>query len=133
VIPGVFADSGPLLAAVDGDDQYHARAQAELAHLRRDGIGVVVAGSTLLETYTLVLRRLSIVTAHRWLAEIRRDSLLVVPTEADFDDAAEWLRRYDDQPLTLFDAVLAVLSRRSGVAVWTYDHHFDLMGLSVWR
>jgi predicted nucleic acid-binding protein len=41
--------------------------------------------------------------------------------------------RYRDQPISLFDAVLAVLARDADVPVWTYDHHFDLMKIAVWR
>jgi hypothetical protein len=33
----------------------------------------------------------------------------------------------------LFNATLAVLAARLGVAVWTYDHHFDIMRVEVWR
>jgi hypothetical protein len=32
----VLADTGPLYAAVDPDDQYHGRAQRELKRLSRD-------------------------------------------------------------------------------------------------
>jgi hypothetical protein len=29
--------------------------------------------------------------------------------------------------------VLAVLVRRADIPIWTYDHHFDLMSVAVWR
>jgi len=54
----VLADTGPLYAAVDPDDEYHARAQRELKRLARDKREVVIAYPTLLEAYTLVLYRL---------------------------------------------------------------------------
>lgn len=66
----VLADTGPLYAAADSSDQYHARAQEELARLEREGLAVFVAYSTLLGTYTLVLRRLGIEDAHQWLREV---------------------------------------------------------------
>ena len=41
--------------------------------------------------------------------------------------------RYPDQDISLADAVNAEISERLGVTVWTYDHHFDVMGTGVWR
>jgi predicted nucleic acid-binding protein len=55
------------------------------------------------------------------------------PDGDDLDEAMELVRRYRDQPLTLFDAILAVLARRSDIPIWTYDHHFDLIRIAVWR
>jgi predicted nucleic acid-binding protein len=33
----------------------------------------------------------------------------------------------------LFDALLATLSDRLGLAVWTFDSDFDVLGANVWR
>jgi len=52
-----LADTGPLYAAVDPTDHYHLQAQGELAKLQRERLTVGVAYSTLIESYTLVLRR----------------------------------------------------------------------------
>ena len=43
------------------------------------------------------------------------------------------LASFLDQPITLFDATVAVLGARLQVEIWTYDHHFDLMRAAVWR
>lgn len=129
----VLADTGPLYAAVDRDDQYHAQAQEELARLVREQLTVVTLYSTLIECYTLVLRRLGLKAAHRWLREIVDGSVLVNPTADDYGVAAARVRAYSDQPITLADAVLVVVSTRLQCPVWTYDHHFDLMLASVWR
>jgi hypothetical protein len=40
---------------------------------------------------------------------------------------------FKDQPITLFDATVAVLAQRTGLRVWTYDHHFDVMRAPIWR
>jgi len=61
----VFADTGPLYAAVDPDDQYHNRAQTELARLQDGGWAIAITYPTLLEEYTLVMQRLSIAVAHQ--------------------------------------------------------------------
>lgn len=41
--------------------------------------------------------------------------------------------RFPDQRITLCDAVTAVLSKRLILPVWTYDYHFDVMQVPVWR
>jgi hypothetical protein len=33
----------------------------------------------------------------------------------------------------MFAAVTAVVGRRLSMPVWTYDHHFDVVRVEVWR
>lgn len=129
----LLADTGPLYAAVDPDDQYHAVAQAELSRCETDETEVVVTVPILLETYTLIVRRLPLPTAHRWLNEVVVGGQLINPVTEDYLAAVQLVRSYDDQQLTLFDGVLAVISEKSGMPIWTYDHHFDIVGAEVWR
>ena len=129
----VLADTGPLYAAVDPDDQYHARAQRELTTLTEQRCGVILAYPTLLEAYTLILNRLGRTTAHSWVKEILRGTAPVNPTPDDYRAAAAKVSTYVDQSITLFDATLAILAARLEVPIWTYDHHFDVMRATVWR
>jgi predicted nucleic acid-binding protein len=129
----ILADTGPLYAAVDIDDQYHHRAQRELGDAEHEGLLVVIAYPVLLEAYTLILRRLGIPAALTWLDEVLTASVLQIAGPDDFVQAARAVRSFEDQPLTLVDAVLARLAIRLDTPVWTYDHHFDLMGAAVWR
>jgi predicted nucleic acid-binding protein len=55
------------------------------------------------------------------------------PTPEDYRDAIARISALSDQPITLFDATVAVLAARSGFDVWTYDHHFDVMHAPAWR
>lgn len=48
-------------------------------------------------------------------------------------DAVTKVMAWADQPITIFDAVLAVQATRMDMEVWTYDHHFDIMRASVRR
>jgi len=129
----VLADTGPLYAAVDPDDAYHQRAHRELTRLTREKREVVVAYSTLLEAYSLVLFRLGRGSATRWLKEMLAGASLINATPEDYRAAANRIIALADQPITYFDATLAVLATRLGMEVWTYDHHFDLMRVAVWR
>jgi len=55
------------------------------------------------------------------------------PTPDDFEQAADLVRGYQDQALSMFDAVTAVVGRRLRMPVWAYDHHFDIVRAEVWR
>jgi predicted nucleic acid-binding protein len=129
----VLADTGPLYAAVDPDDQYYPRAQQELSELQRRQLTVMLAYPTVSEAYALVLYRLGRSTARSWLHEILKGATLINPTPEDYRMAVSKLDAYPDQSITLFDAALAALSKRLSVPVWTYDHHFDVMRAAVWR
>jgi len=129
----VLADAGPLYAAVDRDDAHHKRAQSELKRLAREKKEVLVAYPTVCEAYTLVLHRLGKPIAESWLDQTLVGISLVNPTPEDYREARTKLAAFLDQPITLFDATVAVLSSRLQAEIWTYDHHFDLMRVAVWR
>jgi predicted nucleic acid-binding protein len=128
----VLADSGPLYATADEDDAYHERALQQLEKLARDGREVVIAYPTLLEAYGLVLFRMGTGAALKWLAYIT-DAPLVNPTQEDYRQALTRVRSLPDQRITLVDATIGALATRLRFEVWTYDHHFDVMRVPVWR
>jgi peptide deformylase len=66
----VLVDTGPLYAATDPDDQYHARAQQELQLLEQRHYTIMLLYPTLLEAYTLIRYRLGWQTAYTWLREV---------------------------------------------------------------
>ncbi len=129
----ILADAGPLFAAVDPDDMHHKRAQNELKVAAREKRDVIVSYSTLLETHSLLLRRLGRQSAENWLTDVLASSRLVNPAAEDYIAAAMKLATFNDQSITLFDAVLGALAVRLDIQVWTYDHHFDVMRTKVWR
>jgi len=128
----VLADTGPLYAAADPDDAHHKRAQRELKRLAATHREVVVSYPTLLEAYTLVLFRLGRDAAVKWLEEMASASL-VNPGAEDYRQAVDKVKSLKDQPITLFDALVASLAIHLKIEVWTYDYHFDLMRVNVWR
>jgi len=128
----VLADTGPLYAAIDPSDVHHRRAVDELRQLGRSKRDVVILFPILLEAYTLVRRRFDSQVALRWLDEIA-NTTLVNPEPEDYRRAIAKVQSLVDQRITLFDATLAVLAVRMGFEVWTYDHHFDVMRVPVWR
>jgi len=129
----ILADTGPLYAAVDPDDAYHSQSHEELARLTRDKREVLVAWPTLMEAYTLVLYKLGNATARSWLAGVLDTAIVVNPFAEDYPMAARLVSQFVDQQVTLFDATAATLATRLKVEVWTYDHHFDVLRVPVWR
>jgi len=86
---------------------------------------------SLWECYTLVLRHHHPRAAQSWLAELRETVILLKPAPEDYESTLRHVARYRDQPITIFDALLAVMSDRFALPVWTFDLHFDMMGVSV--
>ncbi|MGB8581126.1 MAG: PIN domain-containing protein [Candidatus Sulfotelmatobacter sp.] len=128
----VLADTGPLYAAVDPHDAHHQRALADLQKLDREKRAIVVPYPILFEAYTMVLHRLRRNAAADWLTDMT-NAALVSPTLEDYRNALLIIKALADQPLTLFDATAAALATRLHLEVWTYDHHFDVMRVGVWR
>jgi len=128
----VIADTGPLYAANDEGDTYHQRALRQLKELARERREVLIPYPILLESYSLLLFRLGRNAASAWLDEVS-DASFVNPMPEDYTRGSSTVRALADQSITLVDATLAALAVRMGVEVWTYDHHFDVMRIPVWR
>lgn len=130
---GVIADTGPLYAAYDSSDRYHGQAIDEIQRLETDNYSVILHYPVMLETHSLIMKRLGIQIGLRFIREISMGTELIHPLSDDYDRAIQFLDRFPDQSITLFDATTAVLSQRLNLPVWTYDFHFDVMGADVWR
>jgi predicted nucleic acid-binding protein len=128
----VLADTGPLFAAADEDDSEHERALRQTDELGRHGLIVVIPYPILLEAYSLVLKRFGSHVALQWL-DSAADASLMNPTPEDYSVACALVRALPDQDMSLVDATVAALAKRLKVEVWTYDHHFDVMRVQVWR
>lgn len=128
----VLADAGPLYATLNQRDQYHERALVELATIAAEHRLVTIVYPTVLEAYSLILKRHSPSVAFGWLEDIAVDALIVDVEEADYLVAFETVRRFTDQPVTLFDALMSAYAARNNMPIWTYDHHFDILGAQRW-
>ncbi len=56
----------------------------------------------------------------------------MTPTTEDYEGAVARVLHYQDQNISLIDAVSAEIGARLEVPVWTYDHHFDVLGAERW-
>ena len=132
MIRAVLADTGPLYAANDEGDADHRRALRQLKELAGGRREILIAYPILLEAYSLLLFKLGRNAALSWLSEVS-DASYVTPTPEDYTRASTILRTFADQNITLVDATVAAVAVRMGLEVWTYDHHFDVMRVPVWR
>jgi predicted nucleic acid-binding protein len=53
-------------------------------------------------------------------------------TARHYDAVAATSARYRDQAISLYDLTLAVLAEELDLPVWSYDRHFDLLGVATW-
>lgn len=128
----VLADTGPLYAMWDPDDELYGRTQEESTKITDENLAIAVPYPILLEAYTLVMRKLGFDEARGFLGEIEKNYSFVIAGADDHRKAADAVRRYPDQGITLVDAVLDAISKRLEVPVWTHDHHFNILGNFVW-
>ena len=81
---------------------------------------------------TKCLERLGAAYTRQWLAEVMDRVLMLNPEPEDYVAAASLLDHFPDQRITLTDALMAVLSRRLRMPVWTFDRHFGIMRIKQW-
>lgn len=91
-----------------------------------------MSGRTVLESHSLILRRLGIPAARKWLDEVLTGIGFLNPVDEDYLAAAKRIHSHADQPVTLFDGLVAVIAGQLEIPVWTFDHHFAVMGVTVW-
>jgi predicted nucleic acid-binding protein len=120
-----IVDAGPLYAAVDADDQDHARS---VACLQRPDLDLVVPAMVIAEVTYLVGRRLGPLTEAAFLRAIAALAI-ESPTPDDLERMAELVDRYGDLPLGGTDASVAALADRLGTrTVITLDRrHFGVI------
>lgn len=129
----VLADSSALYALVDPRDDRHDKAHEDLDRLQDTGHSLSLPHPVLYESHALILHRLGISSAWRWLEEVTAGTRLIMPMATDLEGARLRLKRFSDQEISLADAVTAEIAITLEIPVWTYDHHFDLLGAPVWR
>ena len=129
----ILADTGPLYALQDSRDAHHLQASKQLTKLSQAGFEVIVCQPVLFESHSLILHRLGTQVAQSYLQAVRSGAGFLSAAPEDLEVALVNATRFSDQAITLTDHALAVLSERLDVPVWTFDHHFDVLTVEVWR
>ena len=129
----IIADTTPLYGAIDPSDQYHSRAQAELKRIAEQNLTVIISFPVYVETYNLLLYRLDFEQATYFTQRCLQFNNLINPTEDQYFAAMEKVRQYPDQKITIVDGITAILSQELNLPVWSYDYHFEIMRVKIWR
>jgi len=125
----VFVDTSALFAVVDADDEHHEPARQTWTQLIADGADLVVTNYVLLETFSLLQRRLGMAALRTFQQSV--DSIL----------NTEWVREdlhaagmaaflaMSHRHLSLVDCVSFAAMRRLGIGVvFAFDRHFADQG-----
>lgn len=135
----IIADTTPLYGAIDTSDQYHSRAQAELRRIESEDLTVIISFPVYIETYSLLLYRLGFEQATHFTQNCLESANLINPTEDQYFAAIAKAKQFPDpkqfpdQTITIVDALTAIISIELDLPVWSYDYHFDIMRVKVWR
>lgn len=115
-------DTGPLYAAVDADDDDHARSLATLA---RPDLQLVIPTLVITEVIYLIGTRLGAEVEAAFLARLR-DFAIEAPVADEWLRIAELVQQYRDFPLGGVDASVVSLAERLDTdAIITLDQrHF---------
>lgn len=125
-----YVDTSALIAFADRTDTHHAAFRTLFA----DPPALVTTPLVIAEGHGWFLRRFDRTIALRFLALIDDLAPLEVVTvgPAEQAGAAELLRRFADQDLTLADAVgLHVMRARRVGSCWSTDRHLGLTGVPL--
>lgn len=117
-------DTGPLVALLSENDQYHAWAKETGGALTGP---LHTCDSVLSEAFFLLSRLPG--GCQRLRDALRKPDLIVIPWRLDDHRGAvlTFLEKYRDTPASLADACLVRMAETcDNPVVWTTDHHFSI-------
>lgn len=129
----LFVDTSAWYPLVDRGHADHERLAAALRARIEAGVTVVSTNLVLAESHALIMRRIGREVAHSFLTSARAAPNQVVYSSRELEERAEegWLRRFDDQDVSLTDAVsFAVMTERGIGEALTLDRHFEIAGFA---
>ena len=119
----ILVDTGPLVAALRVDDEFHAWAREQL---QRVPAPLLTCEAVVSEALHLLRRSKG---GHAAVMELLRDRLVTLPfrLEDELAPIARLLNRYADVPMSLADACLVRMSEQhAGACVLTLDSDFKV-------
>jgi predicted nucleic acid-binding protein len=125
-----YVDTSAFIAFLDRSDSHHSR----FLRLFADPPPLVTSPLVIAEGHAWFLRRFDTARALEFLAFIEDLAPLeVVDVGAgELHDASGWLRRFNDQAITMVDAVgLDLMRRRRITSCWSTDRHLSLGGVPI--
>lgn len=126
-----YLDTSAFIALSDRSDTHHALFRRLFAQPPADA---ATTTHVIAEGQAWFLRRYDSVRALQFMAMVGSMSFLkIVDTgHRELRGAAEVLRRYPDQPLTLVDALgLRLMAEHRAHSCWSTDRHLGLSGVPL--
>ena len=131
----VFVDTSAWLPVFVRRDPLHAWADRTLTELVSNGAQLVTSNLVIAELHVLILRRIGIAEALKWLESVRADQSYDVRfADRNLHGAAidRWLRPFRDQGFSLADAVSFEIMRQEGIrTAFALDRHFAAAGFEL--
>ena len=130
----LFLDTAGWFAALSPREHGHEIARATYADAIRRGELLVTTPLVAAETHTLILRWRGPRGGTRFLETVfETGAYLIAPLDDQLiDGAMRWIRRFDDKPLSLADAVSFEVMRRERISrALTFDRHFADAGFEI--
>ena len=131
----LFLDTAGWFAALSPPEQGHAVARTAYADAAQRGILLVTTPLVAAEMHTLIVRWRGPRPGARFLETVFESGSHMVAT---LDDAlieaalSRWIRRFEDKPLSLADAVSFEVMRRERIPrALTFDRHFREAGFEI--
>jgi predicted nucleic acid-binding protein len=123
VAASVIVDTGPIVALLDADDQYHAWVRAQFARLRPP---LLSCEAVLTESCFLIARAGG--DASDVLQLVDRGVLSIAQLfDAEAASIARLMRRYRNVPMSLADACLVrLIELTSQATLFTLDSDFEI-------
>jgi predicted nucleic acid-binding protein len=125
-----YVDTSALIAFVDGSDTFHSL----FRNLFSSPPQLYTTSLVISEGHAWFLRRFDQSRALSFLALIEQMPMLKILSvgEKELTQAAQVLRRYSDQKLTMTDAVgLQMMSARKTRSCWSTDFHLSITGVPL--
>ena len=130
----IFLDTSGLIALSDEKDKNHIRAKDYLKEKVQKGARFVVGKNILVEYIDGVTKRVGKEKGIEELDRMYNSKLLVIEafSEADWDKALRYFRKYKDQQIDLTDCLSFVIMERLDMkTAFTFDNDFKTHGFDV--
>jgi len=133
----IFGDTSFWFSLVVRADRNHHHTVGLVCKLQEEGALIVLSTQVLAETQRLILHKLGIDAAHRFIdmlfKQVEQGFVTVVAVSWEHTvQARKILQKFNDQSITLTDASSVIVMK--DYSIWqiaSYDNHFRIMGLEV--
>jgi predicted nucleic acid-binding protein len=129
-----FLDTSALVALFDAKDNHHRSAAKIWSRLRSEGAGFVLTDLIVVETVTLIRRRIDWTSAKRAGQRLLSGAVaeIVFADASLFDRAWQIFCKYDDHLLSLTDCVsFALMRERALSTAFAFDDDFRIAGFEL--